>query len=57
MEKIDITEQSRLLNQDKLKDFGRDGMTYKPETSFTNADYWAKHEGNFAHGYPATQWL
>ena len=34
LEKIDISEQSRLLNQDKLKDFGRDGMTYKPETSF-----------------------
>ena len=32
-------------------------MSYKPEISFENADYWEKNEGHMAHGYPGTSWL
>ena len=57
LEKIDIQRQSRDLNQHLVGRFMHDPLNYKPETSYSNADYWDKNEARLAHGYPYTAWL
>jgi hypothetical protein len=52
----DVTEASRLMNP-WLKNYGRDRLTYNPETTFTSTAYLLRNEGSQSHGYPQTAWL
>lgn len=52
----DVTEASRLMNP-WLKNYGKDRLTYTPETPFTSANFYARTEAAHAHGYPGTAWL
>jgi hypothetical protein len=54
--KYDVTEASRLMNP-WLKNYGRDRLTFTPETPYTSSVYLARNEGSHSHGYPLTAWL
>ena len=53
----DLKEESRLANQTLLNGFGRDRLTYTPETYQVQNEYWRYNESGISHGYPATAWL
>ncbi len=40
-----------------LKNYGRDRLTYNPETTFTSTAFLARNEASISHGYPQTAWL
>ena len=54
--KFDVTEASRALNP-WLKNYGRDRYTFKPEMTYTSAQYIREREGPHSHGYPFTAWF
>jgi hypothetical protein len=53
---FDVTQASRLMNP-WLKNYGKDRLTFSPETPYSSAVYHAQHEAAKAHGYPGTAWL
>jgi hypothetical protein len=53
----DLTEESKKANKDLLKYYGRDQLTYKPETLTLRNHYLRYNEAKHAHGYPGTAWL
>ena len=54
--KYDVTEASKVMNP-WLKNYGRDRLTFNPETPYTSAAYHARNEAAHSHGYPLTAWL
>jgi predicted ABC-type ATPase len=54
--KYDVTEASRAMNP-WLANYGRDRLTYNPETTFSSASFLARNEASQSHGYPVTAWL
>ena len=52
----DVTTASRELNP-WLKNFGKDRLTYEPESTYTDTAREFYVEGPRSHGYPATAWL
>ena len=54
--KYDVTEASRLMNP-WLKNYGRDRLTFNPETPYTSAAFLAHNEASQSHGYPVTAWF
>ena len=52
----DVTQASRAMNP-WLANYGRDRLTYSPETTFASANYHARNEASQSHGYPKTAWL
>ena len=52
----DVTKASRLMNP-WLENYGRDRLTYSPETPYSSAAYHFQNEAAQSHGYPRTAWL
>jgi len=52
-----LTEESRRLNAEMCAGYGRDALTFSPETTMVNNMYYRQNEGPISHGYPATSWL
>lgn len=40
-----------------LKNYGKDRMTFTPETPYSTNAYYMRNEGSHSHGYPVTAWL
>jgi len=55
--KWDLTEESRKANYDLLKYYGRDQLTFAPETLALRNEFLRYNEAKHAHGYPGTAWL
>lgn len=53
----DLQEESKKANHDLVKYYGRDILTYSPETLILRNEYLRYNEAKHAHGYPATAWL
>ena len=53
----DLTEESRKANEELCHNYGRDPLTFRPETLFVNNQHHRYNEGAWSHGYPATAWL
>ena len=52
----DVTQASRAMNP-WLANYGRDRLTYSPETPYSSANFLARNEASQSHGYPLTAWL
>jgi hypothetical protein len=53
---FDVTKASREMNP-WLDNYGRDRLTFNPETPFSSAVYLKQNEARMSHGYPLTAWL
>jgi hypothetical protein len=54
---FDLQEESKKANHDLLKFYGRDRLTFSPETLQIRNEYLRYNEAKHAHGYPGTAWL
>lgn len=53
---FDVTKASRAMNP-WLANYGRDRLTFNPETPYSSAVYHKHNEASLSHGYPVTAWL
>ena len=53
----DLTAESRRLNPELCNNYGRDPLTFKPETTMINNERLRQLEGPMSHGFPGTFWL
>ena len=57
LKKWDLQKESVKANPGLTSQFGRDVITYTPETLTINNEYWRFNEGGLSHGYPVTSWF
>ena len=53
----DLSAEWVKKNPDLCKNFGKDRVSYDPESRGLSAQFWSYNEPGIAHGYPATAWL
>ena len=53
----DFQKETAKANPELLQNFGRDQLTYTPETYKLSNMYWRYNEAGLSHGYPATSWF